>query len=172
MKNNIRMITEGGVMLALASILSQIKIYELPQGGSITLGSMIPIFIFALRWGYKSGLIVGALYGFIQMLLGGSIFSPLQAIIDYPLAFASLGIAGLANFKDSSFVKIILSIIFAGLLRTFFHVLSGVVFFYEYAGDQNPLMYSLSYNGSFMLVELIMAIVIIRIIYKPLKKVF
>ena len=71
MKNtNVRMLVEAGVMIALAQVLSYVVIYQMPQGGSVTAGSMVPILLFAVRWGTAQGLLAGAVYGILQFILG------------------------------------------------------------------------------------------------------
>src|SRR5690554_4930733 len=111
-KFNVKMITEGGMMIALAVLLSYIKIYTLPNGGSITAGSMIPLMIFAIRWGLGPGFLVGGTYGVIDFILKPYFYHPLQFILDYPLAFALLGFAGLAHIikKDKKFTNLFLGI--------------------------------------------------------------
>ena len=160
-----KMIAEGGVMLALAFILGRIKLFELPQGGSVTAGQMIPLIIFAIRHGAGPGIIVGAVYGVLDMLFGGSIYHPVQAILDYRLAYASLGLVGFFA-KDFAKTHEILPVIegtFLGVFARFVcHVLTGVIFFGSYAPEgQNVWLYSIIYNGTFLGVEFIITIVII-----------
>ena len=93
-KFSTKILTEAAVMIALSIVLGRFKIFEMPQGGSITLGQMIPLLFFAIRHGAGYGIIVGAVYGVLDMLLGGYIYTPIQAILDYPLAFGLLGLAG------------------------------------------------------------------------------
>src|SRR5690554_6754795 len=90
-----KMLVEAGILIALALILDRIKIYEAPQGGSVTAGSMIPIFLYSFRWGLGPGVVAGAIFGLLQLLLGGWIFTPIQAILEYPVAFGMLGLAGI-----------------------------------------------------------------------------
>lgn len=97
MKKNwsVRMLTEAGIFIALSIILGRIKIFNMPQGGSVTAGQMIPLIIFAMRHGAGPGIVVGAVYGLIDMLLGDSMYHPIQILLDYPIAFGALGLAGL-----------------------------------------------------------------------------
>ena len=144
--------------VALSYVLNLIIIFTMPQGGSITLGSMVPILILALRRGPIIGVIGGTIFGVLQMFLGGYIIHPVQALLDYPLAFAFLGLAGL--FKKIPMAGIGVSLI----LRFLAHLLSGVVFFSEYAGDANPWIYSAIYNGSFILPELIISAILVYLL--------
>lgn len=171
-----KMLVEAGIMIALAIILDRIKIYEAPQGGSVTAGSMIPIFLFAFRWGLGPGIIAGTMFGLLQLMLGGWIFSPTQAILEYPVAFGVLGLAGIFSHKVYEDKKNHIRGIIAGVLlgiggRFICHFLAGVIFFAEYAGTQNPWIYSLIYQGSYLIPEFIISAVILSLIWKPLMKV-
>ncbi len=171
-----KMIVEAGIMLALAIVLSRIKIYEAPQGGSVTAGSMIPILLFAMRWGAGPGVIAGTTFGVLKIILGAWIFSPTQAILEYPVAFGLLGLAGLFSSWDSNDSKVkyyfntALSTALAIGGRFICHFLAGVIFFKEYAGDKNPWIYSLGYQASYLVPEFIVSAIILSIIWKPLQK--
>lgn len=165
-----KMLTEAGVMIAAAQILSYIKIFEAPYGGSVTAGSMIPIIVFSLRWGAKYGLLAGTAYGILQFLLGGTIYSYhiISILFDYVVAFGLLGLAGLfrTNVKG----------VFTGTCLSLFgrficHVISGVIVWASYApSGMDPLYYSVVYNGSYLLPELAITLIIVGILYKPLIK--
>ena len=101
-KVSVRMLTEGGMMLALAVLLNQFKIYQAPNGGSISAGSMIPIMIFALRWGIGPGLVVGGTYGLLDFIFKPYFYHPIQFILDYILAYGLLGLAGIGYDKDNN----------------------------------------------------------------------
>lgn len=163
-----RMLTEGAILIALSFVLGRIKLFEMPQGGSITAGQMIPLIIFAIRHGWQKGMIIGAVYGVIDMLIGGYVMHPVQAILDYPLAFGVLGLAGLysAEFMRTREIKPVLAGTAIGVFARFIcHLLTGVIFFASYAPEtQGPLLYSIVYNGSFLLVEFIITVVIIYLL--------
>jgi thiamine transporter len=165
-----RMLTEAGIMIAAAQILSYIKLFEAPYGGSVTAGSMIPIIVFSLRWGLKSGLLAGTAYGVLQFLLGGAIYSYhiLSILFDYVVAFGLLGLAGL--FRGD--IKGVIAGSFVGVFGRFVcHVISGVAVWASYAPEgMNPLVYSILYNGSYLLPELIVTAIITGLLYKPLIK--
>lgn len=169
-----RMLTEGALAIALAFVLGRIKLFSLPQGGSITPGEMIPLIIFALRYGAGKGILVGAVYGLIDMLIGGYVIHPIQALFDYILAFGSMGLAGL--FADEFQVNGSFSGAFKGALvailgRFICHVISGVVFFASNAPEsQGALMYSVIYNGTFLLVEFGLAMIILALLQNFLKR--
>ncbi|KGG81123.1 energy-coupled thiamine transporter ThiT [Caloranaerobacter azorensis] len=172
----VEMLTEGGVMVALASILSLIKIYEAPFGGSVTAGSMIPIIIFALRWGVMPGIFVGLVYGIIQSILGLYFVHPIQYLLDYPIAFGLLGLAGisksLSNKIQNEYLNLFIGVFMAIFGRFISHLLSGVVFFSNYALQKgmNPWVYSAVYNGSYLGIELIISLVLVFLLNKPIQR--
>lgn len=173
---NIRMLTEGGIMIALSALLSNIIIYQAPYGGSVSAGSMVPILLFAIRWGVLPGLFVGGIYGLLDFLLKPYFFHPLQLLLDYPVAFALLGLAGLGYiYKNgdtkSQNIRIIIGVGLGIFGRLISHVLSGVIFFAEYAGTQNPWIYSFIYNASYLVPEFIISVVVLLLIWKPLKNI-
>ncbi len=167
-KTSTRMLAEAGLMLALAQILSYVKVYEAPFGGSVTAGSMIPIMLFALRWGAGWGVAVGAVYGVMQFLLGGEIYSYhiISILFDYLVAFGMLGLAGILKGT----VKGVLTGTFLGVFGRFAcHVVSGVIVWASYAPEgMNPWIYAVLYNGSYLLPEFILSTLILWFLYKPL----
>ena len=169
-----RILVEGAIMVALATVLSFIRVVKLPWGGSITLLSMLPIVLFSIRRGIKSGLTVSFLYALIQFIQGiivdglfGWGLTPGGLIacifLDYLLAFTVLGLAGL--FRHKGVTGWISGIVLAILLRFTMHFLSGVIIwksFGELWGDfftENTVLYSLLYNGAYMLPEMIFTVI-------------
>lgn len=156
---NARIITHIGLALALAVILKSIRLYHFPQGGSVTLGSMVPILVIALFYGPELGFLTGFLYGLLTLIMDPYILHPVQVLFDYPLPFMSLGVAG--YFKDREVVGSLLAVI----SRFIFHFISGVVFFGSYAPEgMSPVIYSLSLNGSYLAVEGIICLVVIGLL--------
>lgn len=175
MKNNrTRMIIEGGIMIALAVILNQIKLFQMPNGGSITLGGYLPLFIYALRWGAGPGILCGALYGIMDGLLNPFFFHPIQVLLDYPLAYGALGLAGLGNkggMKEKPQLKNFIMIIIAAFFRFLFAVISGVIFFGNTLPENvNPWIASAAYNGPYVAVNTILVMIILFVIWKPLRR--
>lgn len=173
-KFNVRMLAEGGMMLALAVLLNTIKIYQAPNGGSVSAGSMIPLLLYAIRWGIGPGLAVGAVYGLLDFIFNPYFYHPIQFLLDYIFAYGILGIAGIGYSRSNNgnnITKVIIGVIIAIIGRMFSHVLSGVIFFAEYAGSQNPWIYSTIYNGTYLIPELIISLVVILLIWNPLKRV-
>lgn len=155
-----RMIANAALCLALAFVLSYIKLFDLPQGGAVTAASLLPIIAFAYSYGLAPGLVVGVAYGLLQMIQDPWIVSPVQAILDYPLAFACIALAAVARKLPDSWGWLA-GIALGGVGRFVCHVLSGVVFFAEYAEGTglSPFVYSVSYN-SFVFVDLAICAVV------------
>ena len=155
--NNVSLLTEIAIMSALSLILGLIKFNGVwPQGGSVSL-EMVPIFLMAFRRGLKAGIFTGLAVGLLQLLVNPYIVHPAQLILDYPLAFALAGVAGafapsITQNKSKRTVLMVTGIFVGCVLRLASHVLSGVIFFSEFAEEMNVWLYSIFYNGSFMIV--------------------
>lgn len=175
MKNNVKLkaLVEGAILIALATVLCFIRIIKMPWGGSVTLLSMLPIMIYSIRHGVKSGLMVSFVFSLIQFGQGvmdglfGWGLTPVMLIacilIDYIGAYTVIGTAGI--FRSKGTKGMILGIAFAGILRFIFHFISGVVIWHSYGelwngfATDNEVLYSLLYNGAYMLPEIIFTIV-------------
>ena len=171
-----RMLCEGAIMVALALVLNQLKIFRLPNGGSITL-EMLPIFFYAVRWGVGPGLLAGFAFGLLQMFIDGAVAWGWQSLLlDYLVAFTPLGLAGLFKGKDWG--------IFAGTVLGsevpfIVHFISGITIYAIVAPTElfnmtftSPWMYSLAYNGSYMAIDMALCLVVFGLLYKPLKRYF
>ena len=146
---NPKVLAEIAIFTALATALSTIVIYIMPQGGSITLASMVPILWLALRRGPKVGLVTAVIYGLIQFMLLPYAINPIQVLLDYPLAFGVLGLAGF--FPKYPIVGAAVGV----SLRFVMSFISGVIYWAPiYAPTLDPYVYSAAYNGSYMLPEL------------------
>jgi len=162
-----KVIAEIVAFVALSTALSFIKLFSLPQGGSVTAGSMVPVLWLSLRRGGKIGLFACVVYGLVQLFVEPFIVHPVQVLLDYPLAFGALGLAGF--FKNRPFLGVNIGI--AG--RFVAHFVSGVVYFAEFAGEMNPIIYSVIYNGSYLLPELVVSIYLTYLIVETkLLKIF
>jgi thiamine transporter len=156
---NPRVIAEIAIFTALATALSIIVIYVMPQGGSITLASMVPIIWLALRRGPKVGLVTAVIYGLIQFAIMPYAIDPVQVLLDYPLAFGVLGLVGF-------FTKYPIAGTVVGVsLRLVMSFISGVIYWAPvYAPNLDPYVYSAVYNGSYMLPELIITVFFVVIL--------
>lgn len=170
----LRVLCEGALMVALAQILSSLKLWELPQGGSVTIG-MFPIFLFCIRWGFGPGMLASVVFSVLQLVLDGNHMYGWQSMLgDYIVAFSVLGVAGLfARMKGGFFLGSI-----AGCVARFLvHWIVGATFWAESMPDRffgmtmtSPWFYSALYNGCFMLLDLVMILVIGALLYKPMGK--
>ncbi len=158
LKLDTRTLVIASLCIAISFILSYIRFYRMPYGGSVTPGSMLPIMLFAWYFGPIPGLAVGFVYGLLQFAQDGFNFSygVMEPVLDYFLAFGVLGLTGL--FKK----RLSLGIIVTGLLRYIMHVVAGIIFFYMYAENQPVLVYSLLYN-IFILPEIAICLLIANI---------
>lgn len=162
-------LVETAAMIGLAVALSEVKLFKMPYGGSVTAGSMIPLLLVALRYGPGWGVLTGALAGLANYLIDPFFVHPAQVLLDYPLAFGALGLAGLASGKSDAAAAWMGSLALAG--RMLMHVISGVVFFAEYAPEgQSPLVYSILYNGAYMVPELIISGVLLMFLLPALRR--
>lgn len=154
------------VAMALATVASFMKFASLPFGGSITLFSMLFICLIGYFYGLGAGLLTGVAYGILQLLLGPYIYAPMQVILDYPAAFGALGLSGLFYKKKHG---LILGYVFGCIGRYICHVASGYVFFAAYAPENmNPMVYTLQYNATYIVPEMIATIVILSL--PPVKR--
>lgn len=163
-----RRLTESAVMIALATILSLIKLVDLPYGGSITPASMLPILIIAYRYGTSWGLLVGLVHGAIQLMLDSSTLayatSPWAAaaiiLLDYVVAFAAIGFAGVFRKMKNESAAFVCGSLAVCVLRYACHVTAGAT---VWAGLSIPtadaLAYSFVYNATYMLPEMLVLLV-------------
>ena len=155
-KWNAGMIAKAAMCIALSYLLSLIKVFRMPMGGTVTLVSMLPLILFAVAYGPLEGIVVGCTYGLLNLLIDPYVIHPLQLLADYPMAYAAVVLACVANVLPvKKIFKLPIAVLLGYLGRYLMAVLSGCVFFAEYAGDQNALIYSLVYNISYIGPEMI-----------------
>ncbi len=163
-KQSVYRLTESALMLAIAAVLSVIKLVDMPYGGSVTACSMLPLLVIAYRYGTRHGLFTAFTYGLIQLLLGLDNFSYATsfgavaaiAVFDYLLAFLALGLGGMFRKKLPQGMALGIAAVITGILRYLCHVISGCT---VWAGLSVPtaeaLIFSLSYNATYMIPEII-----------------
>ncbi len=174
--NALRCLCEGAICVALATILGYIKFWRMPNGGSVTL-NMLPIFIFAIRWGVGPGLLAGFMMGLLDFVLGGSYAIGWQSIIgDYLLAYTFCGLAGL--FKGKSWGIFAGSVV--GAIGRFIVLwVVGATLWGEYMPEEflgmamtDPWFYSALYNAIPVGLSLALDLAVSGAAFVPLKKYF
>lgn len=173
-RNALRCTIEGAIFIALAQVLGYLKFYRMPYGGSITL-IMLPIFIFAVRWGWKSGLIAGLALGILQFMFDGGFVIGWQSILgDYVIAYTLCGLAGVTSRKPES---IFLGAVIGSVARFASVWLTGATLWAEYMPDvfletamTSPWFYSMLYNGIYVFGSMVITLIAAALLYAPLKK--
>ncbi|MFA5449151.1 MAG: energy-coupled thiamine transporter ThiT [Clostridia bacterium] len=141
----------AAVSIALSFALSYFRLFKLPQGGSVTFASLLPLIVFSYKFGIRKGVVAGFIYGILQAIQDPWIVHPLQFLLDYPLAFAGIGLAGIFRevqlFKRSPLLNFIAGGILASIFRYAAHAISGILVFGSYAPDAfSPVAWGLLYN--------------------------
>ena len=151
---NAKSLAFAALSIALSFILSYIKIFRLPNSGSVTLASMLPLMLFAASYGVGPGLLAGAAYGLLQYLQGGYFVHPIQFLLDYPIAFALIGLAGLYKYMPKAWSQwsIYAAMVLGALGRCLSATLAGI-FYWETA----PWA-SLVYNGAYLVPDTLICI--------------
>lgn len=181
MKNQrVLLLVEIAIFAALGYVLDMIG-FGMPQGGTVTF-VLVPVILIALRRGVVAGIVTGFLIGLLQVVTGRFYAAPLsieivilQVAIDYFIAFMVAGFAGLLrssflkayemNNKTKMATAVIFGAFIAAFLRYLAHVLSGILFFGEFAGDQNVIIYSLIYNSTYMIPVFLLATFVCVILF-------
>ena len=156
-----RVLAEAAVFIALTIVLKDVlpPIYEMPQGGAVTIAGLVPLIWFALRRGAKYGVFAGFVYGIIHVFLPGAyVIHPLQGFLDYLLAFAALGLAGI--FKKTPIFGVAIGI----FARFFCSFAAGIIYFTSFSID--GVIGSAIYNGVYLIPEFIITAVVISILLK------
>ncbi len=158
-------IAYAAICIAMSFALSYVRFVKLPQGGSVTLASLLPLMIYSYMFGTKKGVFAGLVYGILQAVQDPWIIHPAQFLLDYPIAFSAIGLAGMfaqtKALEKLPQLQFTLGAIIASALRFVCHVLSGVFAFSAYAADKGmqPWIYSLAYN-SFVFADIAIAIAV------------
>lgn len=161
MKIQTKVLTEVVAAVALSGVLHLITLFQSPQGGRVTAAAMVPVLFVAVRRGPRVGILAGIAYGLVVLVEEPFIYHPVQFLLDYPLAFGALGLAGF--FRKMPLVGVGVGI--GG--RFICHFISGLVFFATYApAGMDPALYSAIYNASYLVPEFIVSAVIMFILEK------
>ena len=180
----VRTLTESALLIAVASVLSIFALFKLPNGGSVTIGSMIPIILISMKYPLDWSLTAAFVYSLIQMIQGfypppveNIYYYTLMVLLDYVVAFSVLCLAGPLYRKFSKIwsarVSMMTAAISCFVLRFICHFLSGIIIWGYYAGENQPVwLYSLLYNGSYMLCECLISGVILLLAGQMLAVIF
>ncbi len=159
-----KILVNVSIMLALATVLHFLRLYHFPQGGSVTLGAMIPLLMISFRYGAGIGTLAGFTFGLLKILQDPFIVHPIQVLFDYPLPYMATGLAGF--FPRRMFAGIFAT--FAG--RFICHFVSGVIFFASYAPEgMSPIIYSLTTNAALLVPEMLICCVIMK--FLPIERI-
>lgn len=158
----------SAILIAVAFVLSEfVPTLKLPYGGKISWFSMFFVCLVGYFFGPRTGLIASLSYGLLQLIMGTSIVHPIQLLLDYPLAYTCLGATGFFHNKKYGLAK---GYIIGVTGRYICHVISGIVFFAEYA-EGNVIIYSLIYNLTYILPEVILTLILIPLLSSTIKRV-
>ena len=158
---NVLIMIEGALCIALSIVLSYFDLFKMSQGGSVDF-SLMPLIVFSYRRGLKWGIQAGIVTGLLRIFLGGYVYNPVQAILDYILSYAFVGLTAMHPR--------IVGLIISAIGKIACHVLSGVIFFANYAPEgQSPLIYSLMYNVPVESVKYILSGIVALILWKALE---
>ncbi|MDD4081292.1 MAG: energy-coupled thiamine transporter ThiT [Eubacteriales bacterium] len=180
----VRKLVESAILIGIATVLNEFVKFDVTwlYGGSVTLGSMLPLVLIAWRWGFRQGLLSCFVFSLIQLLLGirnvtygQNAFQMLAiAFLDYILAYSAYSLGGLLrDWMDNKPLALALGIVLAGAVRFLCHFISGWMIWDALWPNEQGLsgaVYSLVYNGGYMLPEVIVAVAIGLLLFAPLKK--
>ena len=148
---NSHRVAMGAMCIAIAFVLSCIRLLTMPQGGFITPAAMLPLVLFMVACGPLQGFVVGCAYGLLQLITDPYVIHPIQLLLDYPLASGAMILGCLATLLPiERRWQLPVAVLLAGVGNYIMAVLSGAIFFAEYAGEQNAWIYSLTYNISYL----------------------
>ncbi len=167
-----KQIVFSAMAIALATVISvAIKLPSLPNGGSVTLFSMLVICLIGYWYGPKVSLIAAIAYGILQFITGPYVVHPLQVVLDYPLAFGALGLSGFFSNSKNGLIKGFLA---GSMGRLVVHCISGIIFYTTYVGDVigniAAIWAGILYNMSYIIPEVILTLVLLAL--PPVRKAF
>lgn len=182
MSSKYEKLTISAVMIALAFVLSYIKLFSLPNGGSITAASMVPIVILGFKYSTKWCVLCGLVFSALQMLAG--FYPPVSntflayvgvIMLDYVIAFGALGLSGLIvrRFKSDSKISFAVAGFCVMFIRFICSFSSGILIWGSFAPEEMPVwLYSLTYNGSYMSIEIAISVIVILALTPVIRRLF
>jgi len=169
---NVKPVVEAAIFIALAFITRQLGFQILPQGGHVNV-TALPLALYAVRNGVKWGILMGAIYGIVVIMLVGILYHPLSGLLDFIFPSAAMGLAGLFEGNFRAYLGILLGSI-VGLAS---HILSGVIIFGHFMPEvffglpmQNVFFYSLLYNAAHVIPSIVLSLVTLSLLHKPLNR--
>jgi len=174
-RTKLRALTESAIFVAIAVVLHMLRFRLMPQGGSVSF-ILVPLVFFSIRWGLSWGLMSAFVFGVLRTFMAGGFGWGWQSVLlDFFVANTVIGFAGLFYRKGG--ISPVLATLFAGILQYTAHWLAGFLIFYEWMPDEflgrpmtNPMFYSLIYNGTFMVPNIILSAIVVGILSVPLKR--
>jgi thiamine transporter len=171
--SRVRIHAQIAIVIALATVFDlfskSVPLPRMPYGGSISV-AMLPVMVLALLRGWRVGVVAGILYGIVALVREQHFIHPIQLLMDYPLAFGAIGLTGIATLKESSQTSLLrlrvgVAVLVSSGFRFCAHFVSGFIFWAQFAPEGQPVwLYSFLYNGSYMLVETILDMVLIQVV--------
>jgi thiamine transporter len=160
-KADVKGMTISALMIAIAMVLGQIKLFSMPQGGAVTPFSMLPIALCAYYLGTRRGVMAGMCLGLLNLIFGPYVIHPVQLLLDYPLAFGAMGMGGIFRKNKNGITK---GYLFGVFCRYICAVVSGIVFFGSYApANFNAVTWSLWYNLTYLGAEAMITVIVISL---------
>ena len=172
------MLCAASLSIALSFVLSCLRLFRMPTHGAVTPGSMLPIMLFSLVYGVGPGMLTGIAYGVLQYIQDPSFLNVWQFLLDYLIAFGALGLAGIGKGKKESWIYIAIPIAVLG--RAVSAILAGIMWANEYfdygltIGNMefsSPVLYSMVYNGVYLIPETVICLLLAFLIAKPVMRV-
>ena len=157
----------AGICVAMSFALSYVKLFEMPQGGSITIASLLPLMIYSYMFGTKKGVFAGMIYGMLQAIQDPYILHPAQFLLDYPVAFAAIGLSGMfakvSALDKYPQLQFALGAVVGGVGRFIVHFFSGIFAFGAFSGSSEMseiVLYSLGYQAAYVLPDIAIVVVV------------
>ena len=171
---SVRALCEGAILVAAAQLLSYLRLWRMPWGGSVVL-AMVPIVLYAIRWGFARGLFAGFVFGILQFTLDGGFAIGWQSIIgDYLLAYTAVAFAGLCRGRKGA---VFTGTLLGGGVRFLVHFVVGATVWAAYMPEEffgmtmtSPWFYSLLYNLAYMIPNIAVTLLVFAVLYRPMGK--
>lgn len=161
------LVVQTAMMVAISFVLSMIKFYHYPQGGSLSLASMLPLMLCGIIYGPGVGMTAGLASGLLSLMTDFYVIHPAQLMLDYFLPNMIFGLSGILGANGK--IRSALGALFMSIISVGCNVLSGVVFFAAYAGEMNVWVYSIIYNCSTNGLEALLSVAILLLL--PLERI-